>query len=149
MSETPHERRERIKGEVAEDLRKTIPHLLTDIHEESVSGDEKTGVPLQRELARFASLLGVLANQAAAQSEQAAKQSETNLAMQSKVLRLTNRLFWVTIVLAVIALGQIIIACLQNNPTKITGSEGDQKDTHQAQQTQPTLQPPVQRPTHP
>src|SRR5437870_11328715 len=54
---------ERYENDQSEKLRriyKKIRHLLTDIHEESVSGKAESGVPLLRTLARFSSLLGVL-----------------------------------------------------------------------------------------
>ncbi|SRR5260370_19011968 len=60
MSDTPEERRERCEREVEKDLRKTIAHVLADVHEESVSGAPHTGVPMLRLLARLASLLGNL-----------------------------------------------------------------------------------------
>jgi hypothetical protein len=88
MSETLHERRERLKREVDEDLRKEIAHLLTDIHEESVSGVPTSGVPLLRELARFASLLGRLYLKAEIQT--------------AKVIRLTWGLFGLTIALVIL-----------------------------------------------
>ena|SRR6266446_3283967 len=144
MSETQHERRERIKGEVDEDLHKKIPHLLTDIHEESVSGKPETGVPLLRTLARFASLLGVLSYQAVDQAEQSAEQGRANLAMQGKVVALTNRLYWLTLVLTLVALAQITLAYLQLKAAKLPKRDYEHAQSTKASSNEQSLQQKVE-----
>ena len=96
---------------VQEDLRKPIETLLREIHQESwkIMGLRALG----RTIARFASLLSVL-------SVKADKQATENLAMQDKVVRLTNQLYWITIALGLIAVAQIVLAYLQLKEAKVS-----------------------------
>lgn len=89
MSETPKERRERLKRETAEDLRKPVHQLLTDIHEESIRAYAADSSAITRTLARFASLLSVL-------SEQAEKQSREGIKQAQKAVDLTRKIAWLT-----------------------------------------------------
>jgi hypothetical protein len=68
-----------------EDLRKAIPALLTDIHQQSLDTDWAE-LRITRTIARFASLLGVLYIRAETQTQ--------------KVLNLTKQLVWLTVALA-------------------------------------------------
>jgi hypothetical protein len=54
------EQEQRLPDLVHEDLRKEIPALLTDIHQESLRNKGGAVSPVTRTLARFASLLGAL-----------------------------------------------------------------------------------------
>jgi hypothetical protein len=85
--ETPQERRKRLEAEAAEDLSKSLPQLLADVHDESTRAVERNSAALARTIARFAALLGVLSIQADAQSR--------------RIVRLTRALVGLTIALLI------------------------------------------------
>ena len=93
MSEAEHDRRERLKREVAEDLRKQVEHLLTDIHEESIRGLGDVGAPVTRTMARFASLLGVLSIQADIQTRRIVRLTWALVFLTTALLVFTVYLF--------------------------------------------------------
>jgi hypothetical protein len=98
--------RHRIEREVHEDLtKKSDEHLLADIHDESVNAN-RSEAPITRTLARFASLLVVLARK----SDEAAKRGEN---LQSRIERYTVILLVLTGVLAVVAFAQIVASAIQ------------------------------------
>jgi hypothetical protein len=83
--ETPQERRKRLEAEAAEDLEKSVPQLLADIHDESGRAVERNSAALARTIARFAALLGVLSRKADIQT--------------ARIVRLTRALVGLTVAL--------------------------------------------------
>jgi hypothetical protein len=104
MSETPEERRERLKQETAEDLRKPIHQLLTDIHEESIRAYKSDASSITRTLARFASLLSVLSVQAEKQAQQGIEQAQKTVNLTKHIVRLTWALVGLTVALLFLTL---------------------------------------------
>lgn len=87
-------KREIAERETRNDLAKSIDTLLTDVQDESLDLTRAGTETVSRTMARFASILVVL-------SRQAKEESDRNLQMQRDVVTLTNRLYILTIVLAV------------------------------------------------
>jgi len=88
--ETPVQRRKRIEAETREDLAKSLEHLLADVHDESVNASPEYA-PLTRTMARFASLLCAVSEQADVQTR--------------RVIRLTRWLIGLTWVLGFLTVG--------------------------------------------
>jgi hypothetical protein len=91
---------QRVLDLVEEDLRKEIPTLLTDIHEESLKNKGIAVSPITRTLARFASLLGALYVRAEIQTQ--------------KVVRLTWALVFLTLGLLIFTIYLSYNAYLQD-----------------------------------
>jgi hypothetical protein len=81
--------------EVDRDLEKSIKHLLTDIHDESLDRARPGTETVSRTTARFASLLVILSKQADAQFKQ-------NLCIQKWLIGLTVVLVILTIELLIL-----------------------------------------------
>jgi hypothetical protein len=81
------EQEQRVPDLVDEDLRKEIPILLAEIHQESFKNKGSAVSPNIRTLARFASLLAVLSIQADIQTR--------------RIVRLTWALVWVSVALLI------------------------------------------------
>lgn len=94
-----------------EDLRKEIDTSLREVHQAANNASGPHG--LARAMARFASFLGVLSKKADAQATE-------NNEMQEKVVSLTNRLFWLTLALGLVAIAQICLAYLQLKEAKVS-----------------------------
>jgi hypothetical protein len=84
------EQEQRVPDLVDEDLRKEIPILLAEIHQESLKNKGIAVSPNVRTLARFASLLAVLSIQADIQTR--------------RIVRLTWALVWVSVALLIFTL---------------------------------------------
>jgi len=84
------EQRKRVETEIVEDLGKSAKQLLADVHDESVNATSGLA-PLTRTMARFASLLCVLSEQADVQTR--------------RVIRLTHWLIGLTWVLGFLTVG--------------------------------------------
>jgi hypothetical protein len=101
MSESPEERRERLRREIEEDLRKPVCQLLTDIHEESIRAYAADSSAITRTLARFASLLSVLSVQAERQSREGVEQARKAVDLTRKIAWLTWALVGLTVALLI------------------------------------------------
>jgi hypothetical protein len=93
MDDTPEQRGKRIEAEIRQDLAKSLEHLLTDVHDESVNASPEHA-PLTRTMARFASLLCVLSVQADEQTR--------------RIVGLTKGLLWLTVGLGALTLALLV-----------------------------------------
>ena len=84
-NEAEERERQRVLDLVNEDLRKEIPALLTDVHQESIRYKDPAIWPVTRTLARFASLLGALYIKTDIQTR--------------RVIGLTRAIVWLTVAL--------------------------------------------------
>jgi hypothetical protein len=107
---------QRVFDLIQEDLRKDIPSLLTDIHEESLKNKGVAISPITRTLARFASLLGALYVRADIQTR--------------RIIRLTQALVFLTIVLLIFTIYLSYDAYLNDQRAK-------QERKHQTEKHEP------------
>jgi len=99
------QKRKSATTETENDLKKSITHLLEDIHDESlaVPQERPPELTVARTVARFAALISVL-------SIQSDKQVQKNIELQKDVHKLTVGLHKFTIALIVLAVIQIFAA---------------------------------------
>ena len=92
------QKRNTAKTETANDLKKSVPHLLEDIHDESLADPQERPpeITVARTMARFGALISVLSIQAETQAQQ-------NNELQAGVHKLTVGLHKFTIALIVLA----------------------------------------------
>jgi len=97
-------KRRSAETEAKNDLKKTVPHLLTDIHDESLADpkiERDPGLTVARTMTRFASLQIAL-------SKEADKTAEKNL-------RVANMAKWIAVAALVASILQVLLPLFFNS----------------------------------